>query len=310
MERLYPLFVRDIKALIDRFYGSSRPVPLYIRTREASNLSLIRSLASDLAALLTDRYHLSSREITAARSSGVANTSRSMLGGQSASKDDGSPELLTLSKIRLCSSRSASPPNAGAHNTNTISGCTLAENRASNPYDLREVLNSIPSVTESGSEFSEDSGSSSVSSSIKFSVPCTSLAAGKAVLIDAVMDQFMTFFANCYRSPHVYLAANVDILDGTQNHGSKDGFKQSNNNPQSSNHAGKGKRRAENDDNNEDGEQEQNDDPSSKRHRGASPGAEELGKYFACPYFKRDRRKYQRFRSCPGPGWSTVHRMK
>lgn len=31
---------------------------------------------------------------------------------------------------------------------------------------------------------------------------------------------------------------------------------------------------------------------------------------FACPYFKRNPRKYQRVRSCPGPGWDTLHRLK
>ena len=33
-------------------------------------------------------------------------------------------------------------------------------------------------------------------------------------------------------------------------------------------------------------------------------------KKLACPYFKRDPQKYQRVRSCPGPGWDTVHRLK
>ncbi|OCK96479.1 uncharacterized protein K441DRAFT_455207, partial [Cenococcum geophilum 1.58] len=31
---------------------------------------------------------------------------------------------------------------------------------------------------------------------------------------------------------------------------------------------------------------------------------------FACPYFKRNPRKYQRVRACPGPGWDTLHRLK
>ncbi|OCK79198.1 hypothetical protein K432DRAFT_355440 [Lepidopterella palustris CBS 459.81] len=39
---------------------------------------------------------------------------------------------------------------------------------------------------------------------------------------------------------------------------------------------------------------------------------DELGnsRKLACPYFKRNPRKYQKFRSCPGPGWDTVHRLK
>ena len=33
-------------------------------------------------------------------------------------------------------------------------------------------------------------------------------------------------------------------------------------------------------------------------------------KKLACPYFKRDLVKYQDWRSCPGPGWGTTHRLK
>ncbi|KAK3986407.1 hypothetical protein QBC44DRAFT_248364 [Cladorrhinum sp. PSN332] len=31
---------------------------------------------------------------------------------------------------------------------------------------------------------------------------------------------------------------------------------------------------------------------------------------FACPYFKRNPRKYRNWTSCPGPGWEEVHRVK
>jgi hypothetical protein len=31
---------------------------------------------------------------------------------------------------------------------------------------------------------------------------------------------------------------------------------------------------------------------------------------FACPFFKHDAEKHQRWRSCRGPGWDTVHRVK
>jgi hypothetical protein len=34
------------------------------------------------------------------------------------------------------------------------------------------------------------------------------------------------------------------------------------------------------------------------------------GRYFACPFFQRDPEKYSQCRSCPGPGWKTVHRLK
>lgn len=31
---------------------------------------------------------------------------------------------------------------------------------------------------------------------------------------------------------------------------------------------------------------------------------------FACPFFKHSRARYKLCRSCPGPGWQTVHRLK
>lgn len=30
----------------------------------------------------------------------------------------------------------------------------------------------------------------------------------------------------------------------------------------------------------------------------------------ACPYYKRSPHKYSKFRSCKGPGWDSVHRLK
>lgn len=46
----------------------------------------------------------------------------------------------------------------------------------------------------------------------------------------------------------------------------------------------------------------------SKRGYRATP---EFGsKKFACPYFKRNVKKYRKWTSCPGPGWDEVHRVK
>ncbi|KAK4235744.1 hypothetical protein C8A03DRAFT_17557 [Achaetomium macrosporum] len=35
-----------------------------------------------------------------------------------------------------------------------------------------------------------------------------------------------------------------------------------------------------------------------------------LSAKFACPYFKRNPKKYRKWTSCPGPGWDEVHRVK
>lgn len=37
---------------------------------------------------------------------------------------------------------------------------------------------------------------------------------------------------------------------------------------------------------------------------------ENMGKRLACPFFKRNPQRYQEERSCVGPGWRTVHRLK
>ncbi|KAK0627957.1 hypothetical protein B0T14DRAFT_146593 [Immersiella caudata] len=44
-----------------------------------------------------------------------------------------------------------------------------------------------------------------------------------------------------------------------------------------------------------------------KRADKVGPGP---SKKFACPYFKRNRAKYSKWTSCPGPGWDEVHRVK
>lgn len=38
--------------------------------------------------------------------------------------------------------------------------------------------------------------------------------------------------------------------------------------------------------------------------------AENGRRKFACPYFKRNPKKYRKWTSCPGPGWDEVHRVK
>jgi len=54
-------------------------------------------------------------------------------------------------------------------------------------------------------------------------------------------------------------------------------------------------------------------DDSNKRPKRGSENRDaglSTANKFACPYFKRNPRKYQRIRACPGPGWDTLHRLK
>ncbi|KAF2676248.1 hypothetical protein K458DRAFT_424869 [Lentithecium fluviatile CBS 122367] len=55
------------------------------------------------------------------------------------------------------------------------------------------------------------------------------------------------------------------------------------------------------------------DDGSSKRRRVSittTTEDSENGPRFACPFYKHDPNRYRNRRTCPGPGWPTVHRMK
>jgi hypothetical protein len=53
------------------------------------------------------------------------------------------------------------------------------------------------------------------------------------------------------------------------------------------------------------------DDPNKRQKLDRTPkdGAV-VSTRFACPFYKRDPEKYRNQRSCPGPGWDTVHRLK
>ncbi|KAF1951968.1 hypothetical protein CC80DRAFT_518989 [Byssothecium circinans] len=55
------------------------------------------------------------------------------------------------------------------------------------------------------------------------------------------------------------------------------------------------------------------DDGTNKRRRisiTTTTEDSESGPRFACPFFKHDPNRYRNRRTCPGPGWPTVHRMK
>ncbi|KAJ4289659.1 hypothetical protein N0V90_010988 [Kalmusia sp. IMI 367209] len=54
------------------------------------------------------------------------------------------------------------------------------------------------------------------------------------------------------------------------------------------------------------------DDANKRRRISITTTTEdsETGPRFACPFFKHDPNRYRNRRTCPGPGWPTVHRMK
>ncbi|RMZ67253.1 Nicotinate-nucleotide diphosphorylase [Pyrenophora seminiperda CCB06] len=58
--------------------------------------------------------------------------------------------------------------------------------------------------------------------------------------------------------------------------------------------------------------EDDDEDGPNKRRRGSGTSIDgsETGARFACPYYKHDPDGYRNRRTCPGPGWATVHRMK
>lgn len=57
---------------------------------------------------------------------------------------------------------------------------------------------------------------------------------------------------------------------------------------------------------------DENEDGPNKRRRGsqATINSSDAGVMFACPFYKHDANQYRNRRTCLGPGWPTVHRMK
>lgn len=60
----------------------------------------------------------------------------------------------------------------------------------------------------------------------------------------------------------------------------------------------------------EDDEERDNDERKYKKPRVKDREAIESSERLACPYFKHNPGTYRHWRSCPGPGWGTVHRVK
>lgn len=163
---------------------------------------------------------------------------------------------------------------------------------------------STESHTSSSGGSSKDSGEMSSSDEETFSI-----AEWKRVLLDRLMDYFFSILPSrtqaCHRdgtdSQHQPSDrgsnASISDLDSTRASDSP--------NPGPTRGRQHSKRPADRDN---DGD----DERENKRQLKQSPeGPDGIPmRRFACPYFKRNPRRYQEERSCTGPGWKSVHRMK
>jgi hypothetical protein len=80
-------------------------------------------------------------------------------------------------------------------------------------------------------------------------------------------------------------------------------------NPAKRRASGSGLRRnGPNDDKNEDDNEEEDKDEQLAHSPG--PSTSPKAPLLACPFYKSDPVKYQRWRGCPGPGWDGINRLK
>lgn len=74
---------------------------------------------------------------------------------------------------------------------------------------------------------------------------------------------------------------------------------------------GPGKRRLNDSNTNLPDDDDYGDQGRKRRRRAApAPGKVSICPHFACPFFKRKPEKHRKWRSCAGPGWKSVHRVK
>jgi hypothetical protein len=164
------------------------------------------------------------------------------------------------------------------------------------------------SVTGSTCDLSDISDSSIGSIQRALSGPHLSTEARKEALIDYIMDHFHAFFTHCPRS---YRTVNEGRNGGSSQE--RQGSTSNSSGVQEergSSSVSQGKRNIDHVDGDESGDQDDDYPRSPKRRKDSHAKGDDGGPNFACPYFKRNRKRYQLYRSCPGPGWKGVHRMK
>jgi hypothetical protein len=129
-------------------------------------------------------------------------------------------------------------------------------------------------------------------------------------LIDRILGQCLTILLASrhfwYRTPlcDAHEGSNNDHV--THESAVASGLNQGDQSNGTSYRSGSGKRKE-----HDAGNQDNQKGPRKKRRwRTAEDDNNERLPLFACPYYKHDRQRYQRCRSCPGPGWETIHRLK
>lgn len=163
--------------------------------------------------------------------------------------------------------------------------------------DPRPLSTSTSSTSHTTSDESNISDEGAVPTSVEL----------KDMLLTRLMDYFFSVFSTTpARQPHNYQRGSASSANTRQSSTTGIGDISSNNTPRS----GSNKRRKISQD-----EDELEGDDDNKSNRGPKedkPNRDSVppNRRLACPYFKHNPRKYQGGRSCCGPGWRSVNRIK
>jgi hypothetical protein len=172
-----------------------------------------------------------------------------------------------------------------------------SENRQPEPQAESASRSDVSDTVESADSSDDSYASSPPDMSIR-----------KVQLVNRLMGYFFSLFSTCCRSPRITTLGYSNTDQERQNMGQSSLSSEKNLSSRASQPSNKRKAedKLEGDDTSEDG----NGNGPPKKTKSDNPPESNISAKFACPYFKRNPRKYQSMRSCTGPGFDTVHRLK
>ena len=162
---------------------------------------------------------------------------------------------------------------------------------------------SAPSTTESDFEDNESSEAENTSSesSSESSFISPVIEAYKRDAVEGLMAEF-----------EALLDHSLGVRSRATSTGSSNGSsppRSSAEQPSQQRDSGRGKRKERDEDDSRSSRGGGDDDRYKKVHV-EGPSNDLSPRKFACPYYRRNSQKHKKHRSCAGPGWISVHRVK
>lgn len=174
----------------------------------------------------------------------------------------------------------------------------------------------LSTTTDTSSSSASSSSSSSFSSSSSGSLPSlpTAHEEQKRLLLDRLMGHFLGVFAS---SPTSLAGGSSKSTTSPSSYSSSPGEHENaarvpRQDPRrkSRTTGGGGKRSHTDQDNNGDGDESDGEEEARRPRTKRSKSGENGTRMLACPFFKHNPHRYKEKRSCVGPGWKDVHRLK